>query len=489
MSDRVSRRRLIQGLIQGTAAAAVVVGFNPTTRSWATEVDASTIPVPLLDGSLTTDPAAQQEAADDYGHIMHRLPTAVLQPGSVDDIVAMVHYARANRLKIAMRGQGHVCYGQAQVEGGIVIDSRTLNTIHAIRQDSAVVDPGVTWGELLRATALQGRTPPVLTDYMGLSVGGTLSTGGIGGASQHHGMQLDTVRELLVVTGRGELVRCSRWINRQLFDVVLGGLGQYGIIVRATVSLVPAHTNAQVYNLYYDDLRTYLTDQLMLLRDGRFSYLEGQVQPRPDGGPGWRYMIEAVLYNTPPAVPDDAALLTGLSDDRAAAVIRPDTYLGWAYRLDAGVEYLKAIGDWYRPHPLLDLFVPASRAESVIGSALATLTPNDIGIGPILLYPVNTRRFTRPLFRVPDEPEAFLLSMLRTTANSDPGLLSSQLASNRAIHDSATAAGGTWYPIGAIADYGRDDWERHYGPLWTTVVSSKRHYDPDTVLTPGQRMF
>ena len=472
-----------------TAVGGVIWGFDPTTRSWATDVNRRSIPVPPLDGTLTTDPAARQEAADDYGHIVHRLPVAVLRPGSVNDIAAMVRYARANRLKIAMRGQGHVCFGQAQVDAGIVIDSRTLNAVHAIYPDRAVVGPGITWGELLRATAAQGLTPPVLTDYMGLSVGGTLSGGGIGGATQHFGVQTDTVLEVQVVTGTGDLVTCSPKLNKDLFDVVVAGFGQYGIIVRATVALIPAPTSARVYKLYYDDLAVYLADQLTLLRDGRFSYLEGQAQARSDGTPGWRYMIEAVSYFSPPTVPDDAALLAGLSDNRLEATITPDTYLSWAFRLDPAVEFLKLIGDWYRPHPLLDVFVPASRARAVVGAALATLTPEDIGIGPILLYPVNTARFTRPLFRAPAEPEAFLLSLLRTTANSDPVLLQRQLDSNRAIHDATVAAGGTWYPIGAIADYDQDDWQRHYGALWPRVVAAKHRYDPDNILTPGQRMF
>jgi cytokinin dehydrogenase len=488
MNGRVSRRRLIGGAAAAVAAV-TVVAFDPTGRRWVAQASGDTVDVPPLDGTLTMDPAARQEAADDYGHIVHRLPVAVLRPGSIDDVVTMVRYARTHRLKIAMRGQGHVCFGQAQVEAGIVIDSRTLDTVHAVYSDRAVVGPGVTWGQLLQASALRGLTPPVLTDYMGLSVGGTLCGGGIGGASQHHGVQADTARELLVVTGRGDLVSCSPWRNRGLFDAVLAGLGQYAIIVRATVGLVPAPAQARVYNLYYDGLQQYLADQLLLLRDGRFSYLEGQVQPRAGGTPGWQYMIEAVSYFTPPAAPDDAALLAGLSDNRSAATITANTYLGWAFRLDPAVEFLKAIGDWYRPHPLLDVFVPASRAAAVVGDALATLTPADIGIGPILLYPVNTARFTRPLFRVPAEPAAFLFSLLRTTANSDQTLLASPLASNRAIHDANRAAGGTWYPIGAIADYGQLDWQQHYGALWPTVECAKRTYDPDHVLTPGQRMF
>jgi FAD/FMN-containing dehydrogenase len=475
----VTRRRALQGLITGAA----IVGFDPATRSWAAEAGPGLEDVPPLDGSLTLDPGSRQEAADDYGHIVHRQPLAVLRPGSAADVATVIGFARRHRLKVAMRGQGHACFGQAQVQAGLVIDSRTLNRVHDIRADRAVVDPGITWGELLQATAPHGLTPPVLTDFMGLSVGGTLSGGGIGGATQHHGAQLDTALELTVATGRGDLVRCSATCNRDLFDAVLGGFGQYGVIVRATVALVPAPTNARVYNLFYDDIDRYLADQLTLLADGRFSYLEGQVQASTSG---WRYMIEAVSYLDQP---DDAALLAGLSDDRAAATITPNTYLGWAFRLEPAVVFLKAIGDWFRPHPLLDLLVPVSKAAGVVGGALATLTPPDIGIGPILLYPVDTRRFTRPLFRAPAEPSAFLFSLLRTTADGDPTLLSRQLASNRTIHDANRDAGGTWYPIGAIADYGPTDWRRHYGSLWPVVVKAKRTFDPDNVLTPGQRMF
>ena len=110
--------------------------------------------------------------------------------------------------------------------------------------------------------------------------------------------------------------------------------------------------------------------------------------------------------------------------------------------------------------------------------------------------PIDAERWERietlfgsALEREPDERAAFLFSLLRTTANSDQELLRRQLASNRALYDANVAAGGTWYPIGAIADYDRDDWRGHYGALWSHVVEAKRRYDPDNVLTPGQRMF
>ena len=67
------------------------------------------------------------------------------------------------------------------------------------------VDAGVRWIELLQATVPQGKSPPTLTDFIELSIGGTLSVGGIGGQAFRWGLQVDNVLELEVITGRGEL--------------------------------------------------------------------------------------------------------------------------------------------------------------------------------------------------------------------------------------------------------------------------------------------
>ncbi|WP_157816166.1 FAD-binding protein [Spirosoma pollinicola] len=82
-------------------------------------------------------------AADDYGHLISRSPLAILYPGSVDDVVTMMHFARRFRLRIVGRGNGHTAFGQAQVEGGLVIDLGSLRQIHAVTADRTVVDAGV----------------------------------------------------------------------------------------------------------------------------------------------------------------------------------------------------------------------------------------------------------------------------------------------------------------------------------------------------------
>jgi cytokinin dehydrogenase len=159
--------------------------------------------LPPVSGELTTDPAAQPATADDFGHIVHRTPQYVLKPASAADISATVAWAASQGLKVAARGQGHSTYGRPMVPEGVVVDMSTLNTIHSIASDRMVVDAGAKWSAVIDAALARGLTPPVLTAYTDLSVGGTLSVGGIGGdvrrAGEHSPRERSVVQSAPVV--------------------------------------------------------------------------------------------------------------------------------------------------------------------------------------------------------------------------------------------------------------------------------------------------
>jgi cytokinin dehydrogenase len=486
MSHSPDRRRFLSTVLAGAA----VVAFDPLRGGWVTAAEAApgaprgAVAIPDLDGTLTTDPAALAEAADDFGHLVHRTPLAVLRPGSVADVVALVRYARRHRIGVSVRGQGHSTNGQSQVGAGVVIDSRTLAEIHEIRPGWVRADAGVTWYDLAVATLAHGRTPPVFTDYLDLSVGGTLNAGGIGGATQRYGMQVDTVLELEVVTGTGQLVTCSPTRHPALFASVLGSVGQLAVVVRATIKLVPAPAYARGHQLFYRDLDTYLADQRAALAGRRFDSLEGQVQ-RTAADDGWEFFVDAAVYHdgTPPA---DARVTRGLRFDPARTVTTDYTYLQWIDRLRPTVEFLKSIGAWGLPHPWLDMFLPASRTAAVVAPTLAGLTLADTGQGPILLYPFRPGLVRPPFLQVPREPVAFLFSLLRTTV--PPTTVESQLAGNRDLYDRGTAAGGKRYPIGSVP-LTRRDWVEHYGRDWPAFAAAKATWDPQRILSPGQGIF
>jgi cytokinin dehydrogenase len=486
--NMISRRQFLSGL----AAGSVVVGFAPAQRRWVSAADACSSPfdrLPSLDGVILTDQASRAAAAGDAGNIISRTPVAVLQPGSVADIVKMVRFCRDYRIKVATRGQGHTTFGQSQVQGGLVIETGTLATIHSVGPGGADVDAGVKWSDLVTASVAQGLSPPVLTDFLGLSVGGTLSVGGVG-SSLRSGVQVDHARELEVVTGEGVLRTCSRCENRDLFEAVLAGLGQCGIIVRAKVDLVPVKPQVRQYVLQYADVGTFFADLRELIHRRELDAVWGQLSPNPSGG--WLYLLNATEFYDPSQPPDDHFLLRGLHDAQASRATQDQPYLNFRLRVDFLVEFLRSIGLWEGVvRPWYDVLLPNRAVEAYVGEVVPTLTHEDVGLaGQVLLFPIQRSTLTRPFFRAPDDEWVFLFDILTSAdiPGPNPDFAGRMLQRNRTLFEKARRVGGTRYPIGALT-FNRGDWRRQYGNEWDNLVCLKRRFDPDTILTPGPGIF
>ncbi|SCK51677.1 FAD-binding protein [Streptomyces sp. WMMB 322] len=497
-SEPSRRTAALYGL---TTAAVAVVGFDPSSRAWATErtrparsADGGGFDdVPPLDGQLLTDDASRDAAADDFGHIVHRRPAAVLRPGSVDDVVVMVRFCRKHGIPVAPRGQGHATNGQAQTEGGLVIETAPLKDIGPVqgvgKDRTVTVGAGALWSAVAKSTLRDGLTPPVFTDYLELSVGGTLSVGGLGGQTHRHGSQTDTVTELQVVTGAGELVRCSATRHADLFDAVRAGLGQCAIVVAATLRLVRAPETVRHFQLPYTDLAVFLEDQRRLTQERRFDYVEGLVFPDETGA--FRvHVLEAVAYGPPAGPePDDEALLEGLRFESAGMTADTLDYYTFLDRLAPGVAEQKEQGLWDDPHPWLNLLLPSASVEPLASGILDNLKPEDVGTsGVVLLYPLHGDVLHTPMLRMPHDPAPYLLAVLRTSPPDEPATVDRLLAANRAAYEKVRDAGGKQYPVGSIP-FQRADWRDHFGGAWPALEAARRRYDPDGILVPGQGIF
>lgn len=474
--------------MQGLAAGVVICGFDPVRRSWVTEAEAwsarDVVNLPVLDGTLSTSPGVCAAQADDFGHIVHRTPMAVLFPGSVLDIARMVLFARAHGLQVACRGKGHTAFGQSQVAAGISIDMSTLNVIHSLGADRADVDAGVVWRDLLLATTAVGLTPPVLTDFTGLTVGGTLSVGGVSGASHRWGAQVDNVLELTVVTGEGQILTCSPTLRPALFNAARAGLGLCAIIVRATLRLVPAGEQARTHRMFYADVPTMLADMRALALEGRFDHLRGNAVPTPEG---WSYFLEGTSFHTlddelPPSP------FEGLHHLPGSQMTEDQSYFDFCDAVNRIVDLLKLFGLFELPHPWLDLFVPGSAIDAFAPPAIAALPPAELMPGSLVLfYPFHASALGSPLLRVPDEEVFFLFDILQT-APPDPAAVASALQRNRSLYDQNRSLGGTEYTISAVP-LSRQDWHAHFGAAWGALAAAKAHWDPTNVLGGGLDVF
>jgi FAD/FMN-containing dehydrogenase len=473
-------------LIAGLATAATDVPGGTAAAPESVFDGPSAEPVsPPFDGQLHFDEQSRAAAADDFGHIVHRMPEAVLNPASDQDVASVILWAGERGRKVAPRGQGHSVYGRAQVENGIVIDMTPLRTIHDVRSDRVVVDAGAKWSEVIAATLPQSLVPPVLPDYLELSVGGTLVVGGIGSMTSRYGMQCDNVLAMEVVTGKGETVTCSADSNADLFHAVRAGLGQVAVVLRVMLRLVPAPQQVRRFLLIYPDLMTMLADQRRLVAGDRFDAVQGAVLPTPTG---WTFRLDAMkqFSGTPP---DDAALLANLFDDRTKVTTSTLLYPEYLHRLAALEQALRANGQWFYPHPWLMTFIGDSAFEPVVSAELARMSPADVGpFGQVVLSAFRRQAVTSPLLRLPEDDLCYAFNLVRIPATAEPAEADRLVRANRSTYERIRAVGGTLYPVSAFP-MSSCDWRRHFGSTWGVLRDAKQEYDPGHVLTPAYEPF
>ena len=176
----------------------------------------------LVKGAVADDAATREAKSADFGRMLRRVPGVVVRPASADDVAAVIRYARKHAVPVATRGEAHTQTGQSLTDGGILLDLTALDRIHRVdagggaNGPSADCDAGVTWETLVKQVVPQGLIPPVLTNNLGVTIGGTLSVAGLGVASFRHGAQGDNVTEIEAVTkDQGRFLGYVRAVGRR----------------------------------------------------------------------------------------------------------------------------------------------------------------------------------------------------------------------------------------------------------------------------------
>lgn len=455
-----------------------------------------------LGDRILLDDEARAHFRSDFGRMVDRLPGAVARCTSAEEVAEVIRFCRERGIPVVPRGQGHTQSGQATTEGGVLVDTSSMQTIHEIDEagETATVDCGVVWRDLVAATVPRGLVPRVLTNNLGVSISGTLSMAGLGVASFRYGTQADNAVELLVVTGTGEIVTCSREENRDLFDVVRCGLGQFGMILRAKVRLRRCKEMVRKYYLLYDDLGALMADakRVMDPENPTFSSLESWCTPCFQGirkiGDGmelaegvqtfayWMYPLHLTVEFNPGEEPDDPAVLAGLTPYRHLET-SDFPQAEFCNRMDPVFELWRRSGYWEMAHPWMETTLPWDTSREFIEQVLAATPPQALGPGGhILLWPAYTRTSDVPLFIhpegdfvmgwgiLPGVPERFL----------DRALAQLDMASEMSI-----LYGGKRYLSGYITFNTAEKWAAHFGDQWPRVLEAKKKFDPDGILSPG----
>lgn len=201
----------------------------------------------------------REKFARDFGRYYYHPPRAVVPVRNAADFEAGLDAARKAGLPYRIRGAGHSSGGQTLARDGLILSNFSPLLRPAFPDSDRVkIDSRSDWYSLEKRLNFKGRAVPVLTDYLHLSVGGTLSVGGIGVDSIRRGCQLDHVLEATVRDGRGESRLCSRDANSELFSFALGGLGQAGLIENVTIQTCHHEPETKVLSVTHQSVHEFL---------------------------------------------------------------------------------------------------------------------------------------------------------------------------------------------------------------------------------------
>ena len=166
-----------------------------------------------------------------------RMPDLIARCTDADDITAAIEYARANGLRLSVKGGGHSYAANSVAQGGLLID---LSHMKAIRVDpdakTAIVEGGVTSGELDAATQRHGLATPTPT-VSSVGVAGALLGGGSGYLSRKYGLLIDNLISAEVVTADGNHVKASEDEHPDLFWALRGGGVNFGVVTALELRL------------------------------------------------------------------------------------------------------------------------------------------------------------------------------------------------------------------------------------------------------------
>jgi FAD/FMN-containing dehydrogenase len=432
--------------------------------------------------------------ADDYHRArrvrnaaVDRHPALIVRPTDADDVSLVVAHAQELGLPLVVRAGGHSMAGHGTADGALVLDLSDMRDVEidAVGR-TAWADAGILAGEYTAATHALGFVTP-FGDTGSVGVAGITLGGGVGWLVRKHGMTIDSLLAVDIVTADGRRRTASAVEEPDLFWAVRGAGANFGVVTRLQFRLHPLE------NVLAGDIRYPATHDV----------LRGLV-PALLAAPDELTAMPLIMLAPPdPAIPDEhhGRLVVNVS-------------VAWSGTPEAGeraLAPLRALGSpisdavTWKPYP--DLFSPVDRdAEPKWAISSRGLFVDSLDDAMI---DVIQRRLTEPgapealvqlrvlggeMARVPADAAAFgwrdqpiLLWLI--TPDEDISRAADLEAWTAAFHAELAGKGAATY-VNFMGDEGADGVRDAYpASSYERLRELKRRYDPDNVFRANHNIW
>jgi FAD/FMN-containing dehydrogenase len=174
-----------------------------------------------------------------WNGMINKRPSVIVKCKDLDDIPAAIRFARENDLEVSVRGAGHNIAGNAVCENGLMIDLSGMKNVRIEASNKrAFVEPGATLADFDKAAQAHGLATPVGINST-TGIGGLTLGGGFGWLTRKHGLTIDNLVSVDLITADGNKMTVDANNKPDLFWAIRGGGGNFGVATQFEFNLHP----------------------------------------------------------------------------------------------------------------------------------------------------------------------------------------------------------------------------------------------------------
>ncbi len=230
---------------------------------------------------ITAAPSQDPYLITDYSRLHPVKVERVVESKKEEQLIGLLEEAKVRGLTVSIAGQRHSQGGHTYYKDGIVVDMTSYNQILSFDPAAKriTVQAGATWEDIQNKINPYGLAVRTMQSQNSFTVGGSISVNAHG-RDIRNGSMIKSVESFRLLTADGVVRNVSREENEELFPLVLGGFGLFGIILDVTLLL----TDDELYEektitLGVEDYVNYFREQVMTDPDIRMHIARLSVSP------------------------------------------------------------------------------------------------------------------------------------------------------------------------------------------------------------------